>query len=164
MGLSLYGPCETCGAPDAHPYLDGPRCETCRPLIVPPAGPSRVVTVPRRDFTALVERASNDYVRPGRGVTSHEAARRALPRSGTQRRIILDALAAAYEASGDGATDVELARHLNLSPNSVRPRRGELVELWLVADSGRVRKHHGADHVVWIVTADAVSALRSSRS
>lgn len=162
MPLSLYGPCEQCGAEPGIPYLDGPRCEQCRPLIKPPPDANRPVLPPLPDRSAALERASRNYVRAGHGVTSHKAARRALPRSGTQRRIILDALAAAYEL-GDGATDVELSVHLHMSPNSVRPRRGELVELWLVTDSGRVRKHHGADHVVWTVTADAMSALRSER-
>lgn len=172
MSALLDGPCRSCGGTDrVHPYLDGRLCETCRPLQHPPAGTTaadlaaragRRIAEPSRAAAAALRRASDDYVQPGRTVTSNDAARRALPRSGTQRRTVLDAIADAAARGHHGATDVELARHLTMSPNSVRPRRGELVELRLVEDSGRRRSHHGADHIVWAPTAVAISALRAA--
>jgi hypothetical protein len=103
--------------------------------------------------------ADEPYVRPGATATSAAAAVKAFPRSGTQRRRILDALAEALPKAGGGATDPELCRHLALSPNSVRPRRGELVEMGLVEDSGRTRDHLGNGHTVWRPTAIALKML-----
>lgn len=163
----------TCSTPSCssgtpvHPYIDGKLCETCRPL--PPKPPrettyaglleraGRSSSLPR--VKPLLERASEPSVRPGRTATSYAAARKALPKSGTQRRRVLEALYAAYKASGGGATDVELAQHLDLGMNSVRPRRGELVDTWLVEDSGQTRTHYGSAHTVWRVTNAALAAL-----
>jgi hypothetical protein len=102
---------------------------------------------------------ADPYVRDGDRVTSFAAAVKALPRSGTQRRLILDALVDAAERGYAGATDPELARRLALGGNSVRPRRGELVEMGLAEDSGRVRRHEGNDHIVWAPTSAAIAAL-----
>lgn len=88
------------------------------------------------------------------------AAVKALPRSGTQRRAILDALWSLHQRTpGAGATDVQLARHLDMPGNSVRPRRGELVEMGLVEDAGRTLIHDGNPHTVWQVTNAAAVAL-----
>lgn len=104
--------------------------------------------------------AADPYVREGQRATSMAAAVNALPRSGTQRRAILDALWALHQRTpGGGATDVQLARHLDLPGNSVRPRRGELVEMGLVEDAGRTVTHDGNPHTVWRVTNAAAVAL-----
>ena len=136
-------------------------------------GPDAVTAAPAplsADGAALVRRAlgnaakaprhaADPYVRDGARVTSQAAAMKLLPRSGTQRRRVLDALVDAHQRGYGGATDPEVARLLELGGNSVRPRRGELVEMGLVEDSGRVRRHEGNDHAVWRPTGAALAAL-----
>lgn len=144
-----------------RPYISGPRCTAHAPwtlsALPAPAEPRK----PRHSAVREpLQRASEPSVVPGKRVTSHAAARAALPKSGTQRRRILDALYALHLRGQIGATDVQLCAHLQLDGNSVRPRRGELVDLWLVRDTGTTRHHHGTEHTVWAVTNDAVAALR----
>lgn len=80
--------------------------------------------------------------------TQVAAAARALPRSGTQRRRVYDQI---VRAGQDGLTDEEIGAFLRLSLNSVRPRRLELVEAGLVADSSRRRDTQGKNPaIVWI--------------
>jgi hypothetical protein len=75
--------------------------------------------------------------------TSRAAAVTVMPRTGTQRRRILDYC---IMRGTDGATDLELQHALNLDGNTQRPRRLELVHAGYLEDSGRRR--HG--HIVWI--------------
>lgn len=103
---------------------------------------------------------SDPYVRTGRSRTSAAAALKVLPKSGTQRAAVLDAIAEAYRGGYAGATDPELCRRLELSPNSERPRRGELVEMGLVEASEHTRRHEGSEHIVWTLTPAALGALR----
>ncbi len=56
--------------------------------------------------------------------TSHEAAERVVPRSGTQRRKVLWALSV---AGFNGLTDEEIQHYLVMNPSSERPRRIELL-------------------------------------
>lgn len=128
----------------------------------PPAVPDVVAGAVARAQRYALDAPSgleDPYVRPGRQVTSFTAAMKALPKSGTQRRLVLEAIVDAAARGYAGATDVEVAKHLRLSGNSVRPRRGELVELGLVEDSGRTRRHEGNDHIVWAPTGAALAAL-----
>lgn len=74
--------------------------------------------------------------------TSRAAARGITPRTGTQRRRVLDHIA---RCGTEGATDAELQEALGLNGNSERPRRIELVEAGLIVDSGRRRD----GHIVW---------------
>lgn len=83
-------------------------------------------------------------------MTSAKAAAAIAPKVGTQRAAILTHIA---ERPG-GVTDFELARNLKILPNSVRPRRGELVEAGYVSDSGKTRIHRGSEWVLWVVSAD----------
>lgn len=76
--------------------------------------------------------------------TSYKAAAEILPRTGTQRRAVYDAIA---KYSSVGLTDLELQRLLRLGGNSERPRRVELVESELIVDSGQRRK----GHIVWVL-------------
>lgn len=88
--------------------------------------------------------------------TSSDAAKAAEPRSGTNRRAVLDAVAAvARDPRTVGLTDVEIQRATGINPNSARPRRVELVDGGWLADSGRTREHFGREHTVWILTDKA---------
>jgi hypothetical protein len=80
--------------------------------------------------------------------TQVEAAERALPKSGTQRARVLGEL---KRAGRNGLTDEELAARLDLSLNSVRPRRLELVEAMLVVSTERRRPTQGGGPaIVWV--------------
>lgn len=68
---------------------------------------------------------------------TQETAAAALPRSGTQRRRVLDTIAGAGEA---GMTDQDIAVALGLAENSVRPRRLELADNGLIKASGQRRE------------------------
>lgn len=82
--------------------------------------------------------------------TSREAALLMEPKLGTLRSKVLNAIRVAGK---DGMTDDELVAKLGLSPNSVRPRRVELVEGGWVVDSGRCRwSFYGNDAIVWTAT------------
>ena len=78
--------------------------------------------------------------------TARAAALRVLPRTGTVRRLVLEVL------RGGPRTDDELALHLGRNPNTVRPRRVELVEGGHIRDSGARRLNgYGNPCVVWEV-------------
>jgi hypothetical protein len=88
--------------------------------------------------------------------TAKAAALAAEPRSGTNRRAVLEAVAAvARDVRTVGLTDVEIQRATGLNPNSARPRRVELVDGGWLADSGVTREHHGREHTVWVLTDKA---------
>lgn len=171
----------TAGPDETRAYLVGHRCPEHTPARMrgipePLTSPSRHVPLPpRTDAPPPDDAGRAGYGRPrgsaganraidrpsahpGRQVTSSEAARKALPKTGTQRREILDALVAAHASGHVGATDPELERRLGIGPNSVRPRRGELVTAGLVYDSGRTRDHLGNAHIVWAPSSGALAA------
>lgn len=76
--------------------------------------------------------------------TSREAAWRVTPRTGTQRRRVLDAIA------NRPSTDEELQQGLRMSGNTERPRRVELVAGGWICDSGlRRRTADGGEAIVW---------------
>lgn len=74
--------------------------------------------------------------------TSREAAWSVMPRSGTQRRKVLDYIT---RFGPVGATDEEIQRALSMAGNTERPRRVELVRGGHIYDCGQRR--HG--HIVW---------------
>jgi hypothetical protein len=80
--------------------------------------------------------------------TAREAARRDLPRKGTQRARVLDAF---RELGETGATDYELGRRLEMFRWVAGTRRGELIEDgWLIVDSGERRvTDTGSRAIVW---------------
>ena len=81
--------------------------------------------------------------------TSHEAALRVLPKSGTQRRRVLTALMMAA-FGGHGLTDEELQDQLDMNPSSERPRRIELQQMGWIENSGQTRvTRSGAKAIVW---------------
>lgn len=54
-------------------------------------------------------------------------------------------------AGPEGLTDEEMQNTLNLNPSTQRPRRGELVALNKVKDSGRTRETaSGRKAIVWV--------------
>jgi len=82
--------------------------------------------------------------------TSKAAGRRAIPNMTGQRKRIRNLLAERYPG---GLTDEEIAVRLDMSPNSVRPRRVELMRMSAVCDSGLTRKtDSGSKAVVWCLT------------
>jgi hypothetical protein len=93
------------------------------------------------DQASLFEGASPDPDRNRLGPfqrdseTSREAALDNYPRSGTQRRRVLDAIVTA----DDGYTREELSVDLHLPLNSVHPRVVELVNAGLVVASSKTR-------------------------
>jgi hypothetical protein len=88
-------------------------------------------------------------VRADAGDTSAKAAAAIAPKAGTQRGRVL-----AFIVEGGGSTDYEIARDLKMLPNSVRPRRNELIAGAYVVDSGQRRQHRGSQWVVWQATAE----------
>jgi hypothetical protein len=82
--------------------------------------------------------------------TSRLAALRAAPRSSSARHRVLLAI---WRAGKDGLIDDEIVGRVGMSPNTVRPRRVELVEGHWVQDSTRRRKNiFGNDCIVWVAT------------
>lgn len=92
-------------------------------------------------------------------VTSRLAALKATPRSGTTRRNVLLAI---IEARPGGLCDDEIAHAVHLSPNTVRPRRLELVEGgWLVAGNREAVTDYGNKAIAWVPTEKAYRELRA---
>jgi hypothetical protein len=94
--------------------------------------------------------ANHTVVSKNPQVTSAAAAKRAFPKSGTQRHDVF-----CFIARRGGATDEEIQMGMGISPNSERPRRGELVEDGFIEDSGRTRQQAttGNEAIVWVLTA-----------
>jgi hypothetical protein len=91
---------------------------------------------------------------PWRGapVTERRAAILVFPRTGTQRRRVLDFIASCDER---GATDYEVAQALGSITHRwvLATRRGELEKDGWVRDSGKTRKTDtGSDAAVWVLT------------
>lgn len=90
--------------------------------------------------------------------TSAAAALRVQPRSGTQRRAILD-----YIAQHGPSTDEQIQRALDLSGNTERPRRSELVEGGWVQEHDRLRLGSGQLVAIrWGLTSRARAQLGPS--
>lgn len=86
--------------------------------------------------------------------TSKEAAEAVAPDVGRQQRLVLNYL----EKRGEhGSTDFEILRDLDIDPNAVRARRGELVDKGKVADSGKKRLNPDTRKrcIVWVVKEHA---------
>lgn len=97
---------------------------------------------------------NRDVVRVGKDHpdTSHAAAAKALPRSGTLRSAVFGVIAA---AGSRGATDDEIEQALGRSHQSVSGARNTLLRDDLIRDSGlrRPTRYHN-DAIAW-VTVDA---------
>ena len=89
--------------------------------------------------------------------TERAAALAVTPRTGTQRRRVLEAIAA---AGADGLTDHELADTTGLYLYSAAPRRTELLRGGWVRDSGRRRATPlGGEAAVWTLTEEGAARL-----
>lgn len=94
----------------------------------------------------------------GAGETERAAALAAMPKTGTQRRRVLEA----FVFAPSGLTDHELAGRTGLYLYSAAPRRTELVHGGWLRDSGRRRPTpSGTPAVVWVLTDDALRRLAS---
>lgn len=91
------------------------------------------------------------------GQTERQAAWRAMPKSGTDRLLVLQAIA----ESDAGLTDAEIADTTGLYRYTAAPRRVELMKGGWVRDSGRTRTSgsHVAQ-IVWILTDEAAARLK----
>lgn len=88
---------------------------------------------------------------PGATQESHEAARRALGRSGSQRRRIYELVL----EHADGLTADDVQRLTGLPTNSVNPRVNELAGDGWLADSGQRRPtRYGVPATVWVAVRD----------
>jgi hypothetical protein len=87
----------------------------------------------------------------GKRATSKAAARRVEPHVNTQRRALLDVFRnTAFHVEEYGFTDSELVIKANMPPNTLRPRRNELVEDGWITDTGHRRKNqNGNQEIVW---------------
>lgn len=88
--------------------------------------------------------------------TSQQAAAEITTVAGRLRTQVYEFIVSRGEV---GATDCEIQLGLELSGNSQRPRRRELVQGLLVRDSGRTRPTPaGRQAVVWVSMGDCVIA------
>jgi len=73
-----------------------------------------------------------------------------MPKSGTHRRVLYDAIAAVWPG---GLTEGEACRITGLEPNTIRPRRRELVEDDRVRQSEVTRENdRGNDEFAFVLT------------
>lgn len=83
-----------------------------------------------------------------------------MPRAGTLRELALLAFHRAYLAGREGLTDAQLSEQTETYLYSIAPRRGELVTLGWVEDSGMTRvTERGRDAIVWRLTIAGVDKL-----
>jgi hypothetical protein len=98
--------------------------------------------------------------------TQVAAAAAALPRTGTWRRWVLDAIGAAWPVRPDGSgglTDEEIEDALGIGGNTERPRRKKLEEAGLILDSGATRPTStGKAAIVWVAAGLAEEVARGA--
>lgn len=110
---------------------------------------AHVELVKQRDSIRLSAPAHHNAP-PG---TSDAAARRIEDFAPTLRRRVHDLI---RDRGAFGATDDEGESALGIKPQSYTPRRGELVDLGLVMDSGKRRKtESGRAAAVWVTPEHA---------
>ena len=140
--------------PCTHGDPRGPRyCAICRRSHRPE--PERPAFVPGRDDPgdrrpdpAMIDRDGTLLARQ-HTPTQAQAAALALPKSGTRRRLVYEAVL----AHADGLTDTEMVEALGPGWDYSRlgPRRRELVDAGLLVDTGLTRPSPwtGAQQTVW---------------
>jgi hypothetical protein len=101
----------------------------------------------RRAMDPNLPMANHAFDRHGARPTSAAPEVEALPRSGTQRARVLEAI---RSAGRRGLTDEEIEDALHLGGNTERPRRKELEEAGLILGSGDRRDTStGRAAIVW---------------
>lgn len=121
--------CLTCGNTRQYTGVGWVKCQNCAPR-----GPIE------RTPGTLTGRNDNAVQRGG--------AQAALPKAGTNRRRVLDAL---ETAGPNGMTFDELGSHLDMNYSHLGPRVRELKRDGFVIDAGTVRPGaSGADQTVWM--------------
>jgi len=81
--------------------------------------------------------------------TSRKAAQKIRPRIGRLQARVFEFI---RDRGPLGVTDEELVESLNMSPNTLRPRRVELRNIGAIIDSGRRRPtRSGRDAAIWIL-------------
>lgn len=137
LGVDVH---PTCNEPCAHGEPRGPRyCALCRR--------ARALPIEGQQSIAPVERNTAPVGRH-HPVTAKAAAARALPSTGTKRRLIYDLI-----AEKDGLCDWELEHAFGWKHESASAARRSLVrDGWLI-DSGRTRKvpDTGNAAIIWII-------------
>lgn len=116
---------------------------------------------PRRSRSRLPspDASTAGQARSDGAATSKEAALAIMPKTGGQRRRVLEAVASvARDPRTAGLTDPEIQSMTGLGQNSERPRRVELVRGGWLEDSGQTREYGGSAHVVWVLTDRARDA------
>lgn len=89
--------------------------------------------------------------------TSQAAARANIITRGTHRAKALAFFAAKGE---EGGTDWELCLTTGVGVNSINRRRGDLLAMKLVRDSGRTKATNtGSPAIVWVITDEGVSKM-----
>lgn len=149
---------------DTHPTCDddfacihgtprGPKyCAICRranPAITPPEPPPKPGR--RKPVEAPAAPVGKDHPR-----TSKDAAARALPATGTKRRMVYEAIT----ASPDGLCDWQLEAMYGWKHESASACRRSLVTDGWLADSGRTRPvpDTGNPAIVWIARPEGEPA------
>lgn len=111
-----------------------------------------------REAAGLSDPDENDVqLRGGARPTEKAAASAVFPKTGTQRRAVLDLIAGVVP---DGRTDQEIERELGIRPSSASTRRAELERGGWVKD-GQTRRltAAGNEAIVWMLTDEAKAAL-----
>ncbi len=118
----------------------------------------------RRVHAALLEESAGfdrtGKVRNDHRDTAREAALLIAPKTGTQRETILQLLVDHFAEQGHGLADPEIVEWTGLVPNTVRPRRVELVEGGWVMPGFETKVINGREHIVWVPTRKATDHYR----
>lgn len=153
------------GHPGSTPTpTPGARCETCEDRGVYDDADGNVFECPCKLEPRPTKPEPVGNTRPATHrndpQTSRAAARSIAHITGDGQQAALDAIAAAWP---DGLTDDELAARTGMDRYTIAPRRGEIARKGWVRNSGRRRSNQkGNPATVWILTDDAVRALRLS--
>lgn len=99
--------------------------------------------------TLFSEKTAKQLTRRTDPGTSFQAASQVV---GKLKEIQKRVLAELKSAMPEGLTDLELEERCGSHGSTFRTRRSELVELGMVADSGRKKNQNGRNRIVWVVT------------
>ena len=107
----------------------------------------------------LFDTAADESAPFVKGSKTSKAAADQMVDEGELGKLRAKVLAHLRKRKKKGATDEEMQDALGMNPSTQRPRRIELVDRGLVADSGQKRKtRSGRNAVVWIAAAEESAA------